>query len=77
VLIIIAEASYHAPYDHCTAAWLKDAGVRNTMIRLADVRIHSNGHMMMVEKNSDAIAAVIADWLATNVPAKERRSQAR
>jgi pimeloyl-ACP methyl ester carboxylesterase len=76
VLIIIAEASYHAPYDHCTAAWLKDAGVRNTMIRLADVGIHGNGHMMMVEKNSDAIAAVIANWLATNAPAKERQSQA-
>jgi pimeloyl-ACP methyl ester carboxylesterase len=77
VLIVTAEASYHAPYDHCTAAWLKDAGVRNTMIRLADVGIHGNGHMMMVEKNSDAIAAVIANWLATNVPTKERQSQAR
>jgi pimeloyl-ACP methyl ester carboxylesterase len=77
VLIVTAEASYHAPYDHCTAAWLKDAGVRNTMIRLADVGIHGNGHMMMIEKNSDAIAAVIANWLATNVPTKERQSQAR
>jgi hypothetical protein len=47
------------------------------MIRLADVGIHGNGHMMMVEKNSDAIAAVIANWLAAHVPTKERQSQAR
>ena len=64
-MIIMSEASYHASYDHCTTAWLTQAGVPNTFIRLADVGINGNGHMMMVEKNADAIAAVIEKWLAT------------
>ena len=70
VLIISSEASYHASYDHCTAAYLTQAGVANSFIRLADRGIHGNGHMMMLEKNSDAIAGVIEGWLKTAVPAK-------
>jgi hypothetical protein len=50
--------------------------VPNTLIRLADVGVLGNGHMMMIEKNSDAIAPVIEKWLATAVPAKQRQSQA-
>ena len=63
VLIIMSEASYHAPYDHCTAAYLTQAGVQNTLHPPADVGVHGNGHMMMIEKNNAAIAAVIAQWL--------------
>jgi hypothetical protein len=63
MLIVFAEASYHAAYDHCTANWLTQAGVRNTMIRLGDVGIRGNGHMMMLEKNSDQIAGVMLNWL--------------
>jgi hypothetical protein len=37
--------------------------VPNSFIRLADVGVHGNGHMMMIEKNSAAIAGVIAQWL--------------
>ena len=69
ILIISSEASYHASYDHCTAAYLTQAGVANSFIRLADRGIHGNGHMMMLEKNSDAIAGVIEGWLKT-LPAK-------
>jgi hypothetical protein len=36
-------------------------------LRLADLGIHGNGHMMMLEKNSDVIAGVMADWLDKNV----------
>lgn len=77
IVIIMSEASYHASYDHCTVAWLTQAGVPNTFIRLADVGIHGNGHMMMVEKNADAIAAVIDKWLATAVPAQQAQAPAR
>ncbi len=63
VVIITGEASYHAAYDHCTAAYLEQAGVPNSFIRLADVGVHGNGHMMMIEKNSAAIAGVITQWL--------------
>jgi pimeloyl-ACP methyl ester carboxylesterase len=67
-LIVTSEASYHAGYDHCTAAYLTQAGVKNTLIRLPDVGIHGNGHMMMLEKNNQAIAAVMLDWLDAAAP---------
>jgi len=79
VLIISSEASYHASYDHCTAAYLTQAGVSNTFIHLADLGIHGNGHMMMLEKNSDEIASVIDGWLnkavAARSPDKSERSR--
>ena len=62
-LIVMSEASYHAAYDHCTAAYLTQAGVKNTFVRLADRGIKGNGHMMMLEKNNMAIAGVMAEWL--------------
>src|SRR5205807_1849711 len=34
VLILTAEASYHAPYDHCTVKFLEQAGLRPTWIKL-------------------------------------------
>ena len=64
VLVVEAEASYHAPYDHCTVRYLRQAGVmKTTYIRLADLGIHGNGHMLMLEKNNAEIAAVAASWL--------------
>ena len=67
VVIITSEASYHASYDHCTAQYLTQAGVKNDFIHLADRGIRGNGHMMMLEKNNLAIAALIADWLGKNL----------
>ena len=64
ILILTAEASYHAPYDHCTVKYLEQAGVHPTWIKLADVGIHGNGHMMMLEKNNQNIASVMSRWLA-------------
>ena len=40
------------------------------MIRLGDVGVRGNGHMMMLEKNSDDIANVMRDWLVKALPAK-------
>jgi len=68
-LVLTGEASYHAPYDHCTVKYLQQAGVRPTWVRLAAVGIRGNGHMMMLEKNNHEIAALIARWLADAVPA--------
>jgi pimeloyl-ACP methyl ester carboxylesterase len=77
VVIVMSEASYHAAYDHCTAAYLTQAGVRNTFIHLADLGIHGNGHMMMIEKNNQAIARVMADWLDKAFPALQRQRSAK
>jgi pimeloyl-ACP methyl ester carboxylesterase len=71
ILIVVSEASYHASYDHCTANYLTQAGVRNTMIRLQDQGVRGNGHMMMLEKNSDDIAAVMLKWIEKTIPPKD------
>jgi len=39
-----------------------------SFIRLADVGIHGNSHVMMLEKNSRDIAVAIVKWLETNGP---------
>ncbi len=67
ILILTSEASYHAPYDHCTAKFLDQAGVKNSFVRLADHGIRGNGHMMMLEKNNLEIAAFLRRWEAANV----------
>ena len=69
ILIVVSEASYHAPYDHCTAQFLAQAGVANDFVRLPDVNIRGNGHMMMLEKNNLEIAAFLDRW------ARERITQ--
>ncbi len=69
ILVVTSEASYHAPYDHCTVKYLQQAGLQPTWTRLADEGIHGNGHMMMLEKNNMDIAAVMSRWLAKAVPA--------
>ena len=66
-LILVSEASYHAPYDHCTSKYLKQAGVEHTFTRLDEHGIRGNGHMMMLEKNSDEIAALLDRWIRANV----------
>jgi pimeloyl-ACP methyl ester carboxylesterase len=67
ILILTSESSYHAPYDHCTAKWLAQAGVKNDFIRLVDHGIRGNGHMMMLEKNNLEISAFIRGWEQTHV----------
>jgi pimeloyl-ACP methyl ester carboxylesterase len=67
ILIIVSEASYHAPYDHCTSKYLAQAGVKHDFVRLPDVGISGNGHMMMLEKNNLEIAAFLDSWTRKNV----------
>lgn len=67
ILIVTTESSYHAVYDHCTANYLTQAGVANTFMRLEDQGIHGNGHMVMLERNSREVAAVLEKWLVSNI----------
>ena len=75
VLILTAEASYHAPYDHCTVKFLEQAGLHPTWIKLADIGIHGNGHMMMLEKNNLEIAAAMSHWLDKALPGASRKAR--
>jgi pimeloyl-ACP methyl ester carboxylesterase len=67
ILIVTAEASYHATYDHCTVKFLEQAGVHSTWIKLGEAGLHGNGHMLMLEKNSLEIADLVARWLSKTV----------
>jgi pimeloyl-ACP methyl ester carboxylesterase len=67
VVLITSESSYHAAYDHCTAHYLVQAGVKTDFIRLEEHGIHGNAHMMMLEKNNLRIAGLITSWLARSV----------
>lgn len=67
VMLLSADASYHAPYDHCTTQFLLQAGVDVDHIYLADRGITGTGHMLMIEKTSDDVAAVVHGWLKQNL----------
>ena len=63
VLLLTAEASYHAPYDWCTVKFLQQAGVNVTHLELGIEGVEGNGHLVFLEKNSDEIANVLAQWM--------------
>jgi pimeloyl-ACP methyl ester carboxylesterase len=67
VAIITGEASYHAPYDHCTAKYLAQAGVANEHIRLETRGIRGNGHGIPSELNNLVTARLVDEWLQTKV----------
>ena len=68
ILVVMAEASYHAPYDHCTVKYLEQAGAKPAFMRLSELGIRGNSHVMMNEKNNKEIAAAIAGWMAKTLP---------
>jgi hypothetical protein len=64
ILLVTSEASYHAPYDYCTADFLTQAGCAKTKhLELGKAGIHGNGHMMFMEKNSEEIWERIESWM--------------
>lgn len=67
VMVMVAEASYHAVYDHCTAKYLQQAGVPTELVRLEDKGLRGNGHMVMIEKNSLDVARVVDAWISERV----------
>jgi pimeloyl-ACP methyl ester carboxylesterase len=75
ILILTGEASYHAPYDHCTVKYLEQAGVHPAWIKLADAGIRGNGHMMMLETNNLEIGAVMSSWLDKALASPARKTQ--
>jgi pimeloyl-ACP methyl ester carboxylesterase len=49
--------------DGAIVTWLNAHGAKAHFCFLADRGIVGNGHMLMLEDNSDAIAGIILDWL--------------
>jgi hypothetical protein len=51
--------------DGAIVTWLNANGAEADFCFLADRGILGNGHMLMLEDNSDAIADIILEWLET------------
>jgi len=65
--VFTSEASAWVLFDPATVQVLAGFGAKVQHVKLADLGIHGNGHMMMQETNSDEIAAAIGQWLSNNV----------
>ncbi len=66
IVVVTSEASWMATDNHGTVDFLRQAGARVEHLRLEERGVHGNGHAMMLEINSDAVAAVIDDWIRDN-----------
>jgi pimeloyl-ACP methyl ester carboxylesterase len=77
ISIVVGEASFYAPYGHCLVKYLEQAGVHPTMLNLGAMGLHGNGHMMMLEKNSDQIADVIERWVRKVISEKSAGASVR
>jgi pimeloyl-ACP methyl ester carboxylesterase len=63
VLTGTADADHPRALDEGIVTFLNANGAKADYIYLGDRGIVGNGHMMMMEKNSDAIAALLLSWL--------------
>jgi pimeloyl-ACP methyl ester carboxylesterase len=68
VLVITGTEDLDHPkeLDEKIVSYLKENGVSAVYIFLGEVGIIGNGHMMMLESNSDFIAEIIFQWIINN-----------
>jgi pimeloyl-ACP methyl ester carboxylesterase len=68
VLIVTGDQDRDHPreIDEPIADWLAGHGALTQFVWLADRGITGNGHMLMMEENSDEIADLVIDWAARN-----------
>ena len=67
MLVVTAEASYHAPYDDCTVEYLRQGGIDVQHLNLSAAGFHGNGHLFFMEKNNLQIASRVANWIRSRV----------
>ncbi|MGN8005981.1 hypothetical protein ACTJKQ_22575 [Acidovorax sp. 22279] len=63
IALLTSESSWMREMNFQAAEYLRSRGARLTNLDLPALGITGNGHMMMSELNSDAIADVIVHWL--------------
>jgi pimeloyl-ACP methyl ester carboxylesterase len=63
IVVVTAEASWMAADNHGMVDYLVQAGAPAEHLRLEGHGVHGNGHAMMLESNSDAVARVIEGWI--------------
>jgi pimeloyl-ACP methyl ester carboxylesterase len=76
VVFVTADASFASPGNPGGAAFLRQAGVQAEELRLGQLGINGNGHMMMVEKNSRQVLQPIIDWINKNVTGRNTQAPA-
>ncbi len=67
IVIVTAEASFASPGNPGAVAFFKQAGCKAEELRLANLGVHGNGHMMMLEKNNREVLKPILSWVEKNV----------
>jgi pimeloyl-ACP methyl ester carboxylesterase len=65
ILTGTADLDHPVSVDKPIADWLRQNGVDAEFVYLGDRGIVGNGHMMMLESNSDEIADLIVSWIET------------
>lgn len=64
VMVATANASIFAGIDVETVRFLRGAGVSVEHLKLDEVGLRGYGHFMMLERDSEAIAAALKPWLS-------------
>jgi pimeloyl-ACP methyl ester carboxylesterase len=67
IAVVTSGRSLMAPTDAGTVAFLSQAGADVTHLRLEDLGLTGNGHLMMLEENSDAVLEVVTTWLTATL----------
>lgn len=67
IAVITSEASAWSLFDPATVEMLLGLGASVEHVKLADLGIKGNGHMMMLETNNEEIATIIGNWLEENL----------
>jgi pimeloyl-ACP methyl ester carboxylesterase len=69
IAIVSGEQSFAGPMDAGTVAFLRQAGCTQVHhLRLGELGIHGNGHLMMVERNNEQVLEAVTAWLAGRLP---------
>ena len=65
ILVVTGAEDFGHPraVDEPIVDWLNAHGAKADFLYLPDQGIHGNGHMLMLEHNSDAIAGLILNWI--------------
>ncbi|MBO4256203.1 alpha/beta fold hydrolase [Streptomyces griseorubiginosus] len=64
IAIVSGEQSVASAMDAGTVAFLRQAGCRQVdHLRLGELGIHGNGHLMMIERNNERVLDAVTSWL--------------
>ena len=67
IAVVTSDDPRFAVLNRDTIAYLEQGGCTVAHLRLADLGIHGNSHMMSLEENNGEVLAVMLDWLAATV----------